>query len=73
MLFVDSYLYDSVFLSSLNKVSCLLSTVSFNSFPFVTAFNSFTFMNIFASVWITRAHFSIVTRELYVDNWNDNS
>ena len=64
MLFVDSYLYDSVFLSSLNKISCLLSTVSFNSFPFV---------NIFASVWITRAHFSIVTRELYVDNWNDNS
>ena len=32
MLFVDFYLFFPVFLSSLNRVSCLLSAVSFNSF-----------------------------------------
>ena len=40
MLFVDSYLFFfSVFLSSLNIVSCLLSAVSFNYFA--TTFNDF--------------------------------
>ena len=35
MLFVDSYLFFSVVLSSLNQVSCLLSAASFNLVPFV--------------------------------------